>query len=176
MKYQKPINMLPKIYISDALLKRTAAIIASYAEDVPSEGLVYWFGIDVGGQSVITTLMVPDAHSSWGCISTTPEANAEVIMAVEAPLVLIGQAHSHPGSDIRHSDIDDRQTFPRFHGAISIVVPYFAKKKLDLGQCGIHRFVDGKYIFIQPRNVKDHLIVIPGERDFRKVGSTRKKR
>lgn len=158
-----------RIHISDALLERTAALLASFAEDAPSEGVVYWFGLDLGGNCIVTSLIVPDAHASWGCIATTPEANAEVLRSiVGTPLVLIGQAHSHPGRDVRHSDYDDRQTFPRFEGAISLVVPDYAKAGIHLPSCGVHRFVGGTYRLITPRRVKEHLSVIPAEKDFRR--------
>jgi hypothetical protein len=163
------MNTVSKIYISEFLLVRSAELLASFTKVHPSEGVVYWFGFDQGKRSVVTTLMVPDADTSWGCVSTTPEANAEVLTSVVGtPLVLIGQAHSHPGRFVRHSDVDDRQTFPRFEGAISVVVPHFAKKGINLSQCGIHRFIAGRYCRIRRGSLTDHLEVLPAEKDFRK--------
>lgn len=165
-----------KVYITDALLERSRRILHSFATSGPeaSEGIVYWFGFDTAEASVVTTLMVPDAVASWGCISTSAEANAEVLLSVVGtPLILIGQAHSHPGSDVRHSPIDDRQTFPRFEGAISVVVPYFARRRVDLLKCGIHRFNGGAYEIVPPKSNEEHLVVLPGEHDFRKHSTGR---
>lgn len=160
---------LSTIYISDQLLERSADLLASFAFPEPSEGIVYLFGLHLDHRSVVTTLMVPNADTHWGCISTSANANAEVLRSiVGTPLVLIGQVHSHPGRWVRHSDVDDRQTFPRFDGAISVVVPHFARRGLDLRRCGVHRFVDGVYRKLRTREVHQHLVVIPAERDFRK--------
>jgi hypothetical protein len=158
-----------KTYISDTLLVRTADLLASFAKPDRSEGIVYWFGFSHELRSVVTTLIVPNAESNGGCISTSSRANAEAVMSVfGTPLVLIGQAHSHPGMEVGHSDVDDRQTFPRFEGAISVVVPHFAKKGIQLEACGVHRFIEGKYRVLKEKDVSDHLVVVPGERDFRR--------
>lgn len=157
-----------KIYISDTLLERSGELLASFSDPEPAEGIVYWFGFELAGKSVITSILVPNANTNYGCVSTTAEANAQVLMSVVGtPLVLIGQAHSHPGSIVRHSDVDDRQTFPRFEGAISVVAPYFARRGMDLNHCGVHRFIEGEYRLLKPGKVRDHLVVVPGERDFR---------
>lgn len=162
-------NELSKIYITESLLERSRALLASFITEAErTEGVVYWFGLELPGKSIVTSLMVPNAETNWGCISTSPKANAEVLMSiVGTPLVLIGQAHSHPGAMVRHSDIDDRQTFPRFEGAISLVVPHFALRGIDLERCGVHRFMDGAYQLLPTEDVLDHFVVIPGERDFR---------
>ena len=158
-----------KIYITETLLGRSAVLLASFADPQRCEGIVYWFGFDDGSRSVVTTLIVPDAEANWGCVATSAEANAEAVMSVfGTPLVLIAQAHSHPGVDVNHSDVDDRQSFPRFEGAVSVVVPHFAKKGIELSCCGVHRFIDGKYRILNWQDVPNHLVVVPGERDFRR--------
>jgi hypothetical protein len=160
-----------KVYITDVLFERSRRLLRSFAPSgsKATEGVVYWFGFETPVASIVTTLLVPDADVSWGCISTSAVANAQVLTSVVGtPLVLIGQAHSHPGSDVRHSDVDDRQTFPRFEGAISVVVPCFARRKFDLGKCGVHRFAGGQYGLVPGEKVPDHLVVLPGERDFRR--------
>jgi hypothetical protein len=161
-------NLLSKIHITDTLLEETGHLLASFAEAKSSEGIVYWFGFEAGGRSVITTLIVPDADTSWGCVTTSARANADVLRrVVGTPLVLIGQAHSHPRHRVRHSDVDDRETFARFLGAVSVVVPYFARKGVNLRRCGVHRFVDGRYQLISPTKVGDHMHIIPGAIDLR---------
>lgn len=160
--------LLPLIHITDVLLARTGELLASFAESRPSEGVVYWFGLERGGVSVVTTLVVPEAEAWSGCVSTSAEANAEALTAVVGtPLVLIGQAHSHPGDDVRHSEVDDRDTFARFDGAISVVVPYFGRSGIDLRRCGVHRHESGVFNPLRQDEVGKHLVVLPGEADFR---------
>lgn len=159
---------LTTIYITDTLLESTGQLLASFARDRESEGIVYWFGFEFGRQSIVTTLVVPDAETSLGCISTSPEVNAQALsLVVGTPLILIGQAHSHPSHRVRHSWVDDHQTFARFDGAISIVVPYFARRGVNLYRCGVHRHIDGSFKVIKRADLNHHLVVIPGKADFR---------
>jgi hypothetical protein len=162
-------KLLPIVFVTATLLNKTAKLLASFAAERDSEGVVYWFGFECGSQSIITTLVVPNADTTFGCISTSPEANAEAVSAiVGTPLVLIGQAHSHPAHKVRHSRVDDRDTFARFEGSISVVVPYFGRRGINLGRCGVHRHIDGKFRVIGRAQLDQHIIVLPGEADFRK--------
>jgi hypothetical protein len=161
------------VFIASDLLDRTAELLGSFAEQRPSEGIVYWFGLELGERAVVTTLAVPDADTSGGDIVTSAAANAETLTAiVGTPLVLLGQAHSHPGSYVWHSEVDDRDTFAQFPGALSVVVPYLGRYGADLAHCGVHRHVDGVYQRIAPDDVEEHLVVLPSIRDFRRVGSS----
>jgi len=167
---------LPVVFITATLLDRTARLLVSFSDERDSEGVVYWFGFEGGSHAVITTLVVPDADTTFGCISTSPEANAEALSAiVGTPLVLIGQAHSHPAHKVRHSWVDDRDTFARFEGAISIVVPYFGRRGINLRRCGVHRHCDGKFRVVGRAQLDQHIVVIPGEADFRKEAKADKK-
>lgn len=158
----------PIIYISDVLAARTAELLDSFAQFRPSEGIVYWFGFEFGDRAVITTLVVPDADTSGGAVSTSVEANAEAIaLLVDTPLVHLGQAHSHPCTNVGHSPIDDMETFSRYDGAISVVVPWFGRYGFDLGECGVHRHIDGRFQRI--RNVHDHMRVFRGFTDLRRL-------
>lgn len=163
---------LPVVYMADMLLDRTAALLASFAEEEPCEGIVYWFGMEIGQRAVVTTLVVPDADTSGGDVVTSAAANAEVLTEiVGTPLVLLGQAHSHPGGHVWHSGVDDRDTFAQFPGALSVVVPYFGWYGADLLRCGVHRHLGGAYRRIASDRIGEHLVVLPGVRDFRRAGA-----
>lgn len=161
--------VIPTVYITKELLERTRVLLASFADNTRSEGVVYWFGFEMEESAVVTTLVVPDADTSWGCIRTSPQANAEALSAiVGTPLILLGQAHSHPGSDVRHSPTDDSETFASFDGAISVVVPHYGREGINLETCGIHRHTGGAFRFIETSEISEHIKVLPGEADFRK--------
>jgi len=157
---------LPVVYITDSLADQTAELLHSFATKVPSEGVVYWFGIETSRIAVVTTLIVPDADTSYGRVRTTAESNAEAIaIAIDTPLVYLGQAHSHPTSHVSHSDVDDTETFARFEGALSIVVPWFGRYGFNLEECGVHRHVSGRFELVP--DVHRHIKVIPGFADLR---------
>ena len=160
----------PIVYVTTTLLHETARLLASFAEVEDSEGVVYWFGFQLGDRAVITTLVVPNADTTDGRVSTSAASNAEALGAiVGTPLLLIGQAHSHPFEYVGHSSVDDRDTFAQFPGAISVVVPFFGREGFDLSMCGVHRHIEGKFRQIRSSQVHKHLRVVPGLADFRSL-------
>ena len=109
-------------------------------------------------------IFVPKNNS---CNAT--EVNAEALgVIVGTPLVLLGQAHSHPGAGVRHSPFDDSETFARFEGAISVVVPHYARCGLDLRRCGVHRHIGGAFQLINNKKLGAHIVVLPGQADLRR--------
>lgn len=158
------------VYVPASLLDATGILLANFAAVRPCEGVVYWFGLEHPTHSVVTTLVVPDADTRRGDVVTSAAANAEVLGAVVGtPLVLLGQAHSHPRSDVRHSLVDDRETFAQFPGALSVVVPFFARDRMDLLRCGVHRHLGGRFVRIPAVHVSAHLRILPGIVDFRRT-------
>lgn len=163
---------LPVVYVTSALLDETARILASFATIRDSEGVVYWFGIEIGDCATVTTLVVPRADTTFGYVSTSSAANAETLTVMAGtPLVLLGQAHSHPSSMVGHSATDDRDTFAQFPGAISVVVPYFGRRGVQLDQCGVHRHISGSYRRLRGGTVRRHLFLLPSLADFRSANA-----
>lgn len=163
---------LPTVYIPATLLAITGRLLESFAAEHPAEGIVYWFGLELDSQAVVTSLVVPDADTSHGDVVTSAAANAEALTAiVGTSLILIGQVHSHPRANVRHSVIDDRDTYAQFPGALSVVVPFFARQGVHLDRCGIHRHIGGRFQLIPPTQVHEHLQVLPGVSDFRRAST-----
>lgn len=159
---------LPIVFMTQGLAENTAKLLDSFAVQRPSEGVVYWFGIEAGDRAVVTTLVVPDANTEDGCVRTSVEANAEATGVITGtPLLLLGQAHSHPGRYVSHSAVDDAETFACFPGCISVVVPWFGRYGFRLEECGIHRHLGGRFRLI--RNVEDHIRILPEIVDFRRT-------
>lgn len=174
---------LPVVYVTRTLLDETARLLGSFAPDAKEsdgadaedaaaegEGVVYWFGLELGERAMVTTLVVPDADTTRGSIRTSAAANAEALSVItDTPLVLLGQAHSHPWRRVAHSWVDDRDTFAQFPGAMSVVVPFYGRRGIDLSTCGVHRHLEGYYRRIPRAQITEHLRVVPGFADFRKV-------
>jgi hypothetical protein len=159
-------KQMPIVYITNELAQQTAGLLESFALRRPSEGVVYWFGIESESAAIVTTLIVPDANTADGSIRTSAAANAAAVgVIIGTPLVYLGQAHSHPGSHVLHSKIDDQETFARFDGAISVVVPWFGKYGLHVEECGVHRHLSGR--FREIRDIDAHLRILPGLADLR---------
>lgn len=56
----------------------------------------------------------------------------------ERQLISVAQLHSHP-TDAYHSSTDDRFALVTAHGALSIVVPNFARDEFCLDDCSVYR-------------------------------------
>jgi len=145
---------------------QAAQLLDSFATLRPSEGVVYWFGIETPEIAMVTSLIIPDADTANGCVRTSAEANAAAItLTVDTALVYLGQAHSHPGSFVSHSATDDSDTFARFDGAISVVVPWFGRYGFHLEEWGVYRHTGGRFRSVA--DVEGHLRMIPGVVDLR---------
>ena len=154
------------VYLTDELARKTAEMLNSFAMARPAEGVVYWFGIESATSAVVTSLMVPDAETGAGYLRTSVQANAEVVSRIAGTrLVYIGQAHSHPGVNVEHSETDDVDTFACFDGVISVVVPWFGRYGFHLIDCGVYRHIGGQ--FRQIRNVDQHIQILPSFIDLR---------
>lgn len=155
------------VYVTASVLRETGRLLASFAEGRDSEGVVYWFGLELEERAVVTTMIVPDADAGTGAVQTSASANAEAVGVVAGtPLVLLGQAHSHPSHHVGHP-LDDLETFAQFPGALSIVVPYYGRRGMELTSCGIHRHIGGMYRHIVGAHVHEHLRVLPSRVDLR---------
>jgi hypothetical protein len=165
---ERPGVTMAVVYVAESLLEESARLLATFAAVKESEGVVYWFGVEMRKCAVVTTLIVPDADTSTGAVSTSAAVNAEAVAGVAGtPLVLLGQVHSHPFRWVGHSSIDDRDTFAQFPGALSVVVPFYGRRGMVLAECGVHRHIDGQYRRIKRHDVEEHLRVLPGVRDLR---------
>jgi hypothetical protein len=165
----------PLVLLPQDVFDATWRLLASFAVPRGAEGVVYWFGVESPAYSIVTTLIVPNARSMRGGLHTSAMANAEVLESVVGtPLVLVGQAHSHPAEWVEHSPTDDRQTFAAFEGGISVVVPSFAAGAADFARCGVHRVLDGAFRLLGPPELDGHLRILPSVRDFRKTGLVRR--
>lgn len=155
------------VYLTDRAAQQTSELLASFARKKPSEGVVYWFGLESESFAVVTTLIVPNAQTGPGHLRTSVEANAEAVQFISGtPLVYIGQAHSHPGQYVEHSYTDDVETFACFDGVISVVVPRFGRDGLSLKDCGIYRYLGGQFRHIQ--NIHQHIQILPAVADLRR--------
>jgi proteasome lid subunit RPN8/RPN11 len=131
------------------------------ADGEKHEGLVFFLGRIVEGDSVAVAAVSPDSEHSWGRVIADESAMAAVAAyGRRFGLGVIAQVHSHPGSDTRHSDGDDQLVFMPFEGMFSLVVgDYgFGEMTPSLG-LGLHQFQDGRWVAID--RSKSALLVVP---------------
>ncbi len=113
------------------------------------EGTALWIGrlCQVMGDVDIVRLFVPDQiaiRTSHGvAVDLTPEAHYTLTDNLGPGELFFCRIHSHP-EEAFHSRRDDANNVITHQGAISIVVPYFARAPLDLPGCAIYQLEHGR--------------------------------
>lgn len=114
-----------------------------------NEGLALWFGVD-SGQSVRITHAVEVFGRGF---QTTPlfmslsmRAMASLTeFADQRKVFLAGQIHSHPGTLLDLSELDEAKGI-RTPNYLSVVCPFYAQRpEIALSACGVHVFERNRY-------------------------------
>lgn len=112
------------------------------------EGTALWIGrpCQVTGDVDIVRLFVPDQiaiRTLHGvAVDLTPEAHYTLTDNLGPRELFFCRIHSHP-EEAFHSRRDDANSVITHQGAISIVVPHFARAPLDLAGCAIYQLEHG---------------------------------
>lgn len=128
------------------------------------EAIVVWIGtIENDTRAQIVAAVRPGQiayRSSTGCAVEVPQdALTELISVLPIGHVVLARLHTHPG-EAYHSEVDDRNMLIAHRGAISIVVPDFARRPLDLNACSINELhPDGRWVELSRRDVADRFEV-----------------
>jgi hypothetical protein len=112
------------------------------------EGTGLWTGRPgADGWVDIARLVVPEQvaeTSEFGChVELTPHAHYTLPDLLEAGELFYARIHSHPGRAY-HSATDDANEVITQQGAVSIVVPRFARAPIELTACAIYYLEHGR--------------------------------
>jgi hypothetical protein len=78
-------------------------------------------------------------------VEVTQDGLSELISELPDGVFVLCRVHSHPGAAY-HSDTDDENMIIGHPGAISIVVPHFAREPIDLAHCSVNELqADGSW-------------------------------
>jgi hypothetical protein len=132
------------------------------------ERVVFLDGVVAGAGGVVTTVVAPDAdlHASHYDISARQMSAAGKHLRANR-LRRIAQVHTHGFAWVGHSRRDDEMAYSNEDGALSIVVPFHARKRPRLTDCGIHRCEGGRWRRLIESEVATELRVVPGVLDLR---------
>lgn len=115
---------------------------------VGNEGLALWLGTGSGARAEITHVVeVRGAgfRTSPLFMSLSMRAMASLTeLADRQGAYLVGQIHSHPGTLLNLSELDEEHGI-RIPDYLSVVCPYYAQRNSALGDCGIHVFEGRSY-------------------------------
>lgn len=158
-----------RLVLPQGIVPKIVKLLRSYGDGDAHEGVVYLGGVETAEQSVALIAIAPVATTTRGSFRTDLAANTAVVSTLATQgLILIGQAHSHPGDWVDHSDGDDTGALVRFEGYWSLVVPAFARRGLlPLTRCGIHLYERGHFARLTDTAVAARVRMIPQVVDLR---------
>lgn len=119
------------------------------------EGTALWIGRPRRiGEVDILRIFVPEQECLKTCdgvaVRLTEKAHYTLTDNLADGELFYCRIHSHP-KKAYHSDLDDANAVITHQGAISIVVPYFARASLRLEHCAVHQLEHGRGWLPVPR-------------------------
>jgi proteasome lid subunit RPN8/RPN11 len=129
-----------------------------------NEGLALWFGRG-DERRVQITLAVEVCGAGFRTtplfMSLSMRAMAALTdLAEKHGVFLAGQIHSHPGSFIDLSELDEAQGI-RTPNYLSVVCPYYAQRDVtDLHECGVHVFEGVRYRRLAADEIMRRIVVV----------------
>jgi proteasome lid subunit RPN8/RPN11 len=118
------------------------------------ECVVYWVAAQ-SNQCEVRRVDHPDhAASRYSYKVDSRWLNAFFLELADHGEQVIGQVHSHPGSAVGHSEVDDKFVIAPSPGILSIVVPQFAARAAEPATWTVQRLETSGYWVSAPEAVK----------------------
>lgn len=145
----------------DAIEATTLALRGHVGQDGRHEGVVFWLGRIVPPNTYVLSVLVPQSEHGPGSVRVAPKAVGDSARAARAlGLAFVCQVHSHPGTDTRHSEGDDRMVPLPSEGMFSVVVADYGDGGVTPDEgAGVHQFQDGRWVQIRP--AESAMVIVP---------------
>lgn len=161
----------PKVLVCESILQISVMLLQEAKDEHSAhEGILYWAGKSFDNHWWITTCIAPQTISTWGSYKTSARSNADVIqLLAKHKLEIFSQLHSHPGTNVNHSEGDDKGALMPYENFLSIVVPSYAEFGiLPLERCGVHRFQNNRFVRLSETEINSTLTIVPSTFNLRK--------
>jgi proteasome lid subunit RPN8/RPN11 len=133
------------------------------------ERVAYIDGFQFGEIEIATTLTFPEAVLCPGYFTVSGAAMSKAGKHFRGfGMQRLAQVHTHPGRDVRHSEFDNENAYSQLDGAISIVLPYHARRRTPVLDCGVHIRLDSGWVRLRPKQIPEQIQIVPGCLDFRR--------
>jgi proteasome lid subunit RPN8/RPN11 len=141
MTFKRVPSTLRSYRVSAKTLEITRAVLRHRGDD-GFEAVVLWLGRPADEERAdILAPYVPEQigyRSEDGvAVRVTDDGLSRLISDLPDGVFVLCRVHSHPGPAF-HSDTDDDNMIISHQGAISIVVPFFARESIELTRCSVH--------------------------------------
>lgn len=157
------LGMIRTYFVPQTVLDDTHAFLYQRGL-LGCEGAALWIAKPQDAVAQVTRLFVPEQRcikTPWGAaVELTEEAHYTLTDHLEPGERIAIRIHSHP-HEAYHSPRDDANAVITHDGAISIVVPDFAREPLDLTRCAVYCLAHGRgWVRLDPDEVRSILQVI----------------
>jgi proteasome lid subunit RPN8/RPN11 len=152
-----------RLIVGAQVLSATKAALQQFrGPDGRHEGLVYWVGRRCEQDALAVSAVLPVSnHGLQHVFIAEVEVGRMSRRARAMGLAVVAQVHSHPGTDTRHSDGDDKLILMPFEGLFSLVVARYGDGSVVPGEgAGLHQYQDRRWVLIAP-TTQDALVVVP---------------
>jgi proteasome lid subunit RPN8/RPN11 len=159
-----------RVLITHAALRGCEDLLPTYRGiDGDHEGIAFLCGRELGDVQLLTTAIAPRCdHGRRRVMCDESQIEDVVAVAHAHRLGVLAQVHSHPGPFTEHSEGDDEMVLMPFEGMLSIVVPHYARHRLQpVESLGVHQYQDGRWVTAEPASVAAAVTIIPGNVDLR---------
>jgi hypothetical protein len=120
------------------------------------------------GDGVVTSITFPNAQLFPGRFEVSPDAMSEAGKHFRAfNLRRLAQVHTHPSDWTGHSPWDDAKAYSQLAGAISIVLPNFARARPSISKAGIHVRMKSGWRALSQEEAARQVRTVPSTLDFR---------
>ena len=155
--------LLEQVLVPQEILEPSRRLLAGPGEE-GFEAIVVWVGRIVSPTTAAVADVVRPAQTATkgplGCaVEVPPEALAELIRSLERDQRILVRLHTHPGEAF-HSDLDDSNMLIAHEGALSVVVPDFARDALELDRCSVNELrAGGRWVELGPDEVQQRFVI-----------------
>lgn len=147
------------------LWQETLEIFQAYTVRQVEAGC-FWYGTRTEHLGLASVLGIPRQLNRRANFEVKADDLAALTNnATASGLVVIAQLHLHPDTGVEHSPWDDQQIVSR--NAYSIVIPRYASMPVTLHELGVHRFEEGEWRLLTPREAAASVHFIPTMVDTR---------
>lgn len=145
----------------DVAVTTLTALRGFLGPDGRHEGIVFWAGRQDGNDQLVASAIVPRAVHGRGFVHVDANEVGEAAhQARTRRLVILGQVHSHPGTDTLHSDADDDLVLMAREATFSLVVANYGDGGITpAGGAGVHQLQDTRWVRISDADTS--FIVVP---------------
>ena len=151
--------------VSSGLWEATIRLLQPYAMREVESGC-FWYGNRTETAGFALLVGIPFQINHRRNFEIPSEALATLVRSLPSPdLVVVAQIHTHPGEDTEHSPWDDDLMVSR--KIYSLVLPRYGRLPCPIEAARVHRFVEGRWLTVDPADPASRIRVLPEVIDTR---------